>query len=60
MSQPTTARATTVRGDDPGDTPAHADRLWDALVNARTDHLHRTRASTEDAVFRFYLPTATR
>jgi hypothetical protein len=36
----------------------HADRLWAALAHARTGDLPRTRAHTEDAVFRFYLPLA--
>jgi hypothetical protein len=36
----------------------NADRLWAALARARTGDLPRTRAHTEDAVFRFYLPLA--
>ena len=51
-------RARTVGGDDPGDTAAHADRLWAALVNVRTGDRPSSRARTEDAVFRFYLPMA--
>ena len=58
MSSPMAGRARTVGGDDPGDTAAHADRLWAALVNVRTGDRPSTRARTEDAVFRFYLPMA--
>jgi hypothetical protein len=57
MSPSTTGRATTAGGDDPNGT-VHADRLWAALTNARTGAQPKTRVHTEDAVFRFYLPTA--
>ena len=35
-----------------------AQRLWDALVEARGGRTPRTLAHVEDAVFRFYLPLA--
>ena len=37
---------------------SHADRLWIALILARAGDTRITRAHTEDAVFRFYLPMA--
>jgi hypothetical protein len=54
---PTAGRATAVGGGDPDGT-AEADRLWVALGRARTGNTPRTRAHSEDAVFRFYLPMA--
>ncbi len=37
---------------------SYADRLWIALTLARAGDTPSTRAYTEDAVFRFYLPMA--
>ena len=58
MWPPTADRTTLVGVDDPGGAAGHAERLWVALGNARDGDLPRTRAHTEDAVFRFYLPMA--
>ena len=58
MWPPTADRTTLVGVDDPGGAAGHAERLWVELVNARDGDLPRTRAHTEDAVFRFYLPMA--
>lgn len=38
--------------------PVAADRLWEALVHARTGALRQQVADLEDAVFRMYLPPA--
>ena len=37
---------------------AVAERLWDALYQARTGESHQPVAELEDAAFRFYLPMA--
>lgn len=57
MSTATASRATTVGGVHAGGT-AHADRLWVALNHARAGNTPSTRAHSENAVFRFYLPIA--
>ena len=54
---PWAGHATAVGGDHP-EGAADADRLWVALSRARTGNTPRTRAHSEDAVFRFYLPLA--
>ncbi len=49
-----------VRSSDvgcPSDTVT-ADRLWEALHQARAGRTPQTLAHTQDAVFRFYLPMA--
>jgi hypothetical protein len=55
LSPETPARNTVTPGIE-YDLPDHADQLWMALIRARTGNLPQTRAHSEDAVFRFYLP----
>jgi hypothetical protein len=54
---PTPGRATTVEDVHP-EGAVHADRLWVALSHARAGNTPRTRAHSENAVYRFYLPIA--
>ena len=57
LSPPAAGRTNPFGGGDP-DGVSHADRLWIALTLARAGGTPSTRANTEDAVFRFYLPMA--
>jgi hypothetical protein len=57
LSPPAAGRTNPLGGGDP-DGVSHADRLWIALTLARAGDTPSTRAHTEDAVFRFYLPMA--
>ena len=54
---PTIDRRPALDGRQPADT-AVAERLWDALYQARTGESHQPVAELEDAAFRFYLPMA--
>jgi len=57
LSPPAAGRTNPCGGGDPVGV-SHADRLWIALTLARAGDTPSTRAHTEDAVFRFYLPMA--
>ena len=57
LSSPAADRTNALGGDDPAGV-SQADRLWIALTLARAGDAPSTRAHTEDAVYRFYLPMA--